>query len=217
MAKKSFIQSKERNIYSTNFFGFYDESQTKERRQISFYYCIHFDTFISSNYPELKTIKPISDFLKACNKIQQHYPTIFNQAAVACEIKTIFTPYQETPPLLLKVVKYLPSYRATKPHYDGTVFSLFLNSTDNEVLHLCPYKNSFNINNFITPIRKKLHNSILLIPGILLEEFSILPTPHIVTHNNKNRYATIAFAMRPNYTTFCKQQLSPLPEYKNLE
>jgi hypothetical protein len=52
-AKEQFIRSKERDYYSTNFFGFYDESKIIKRHQISFYYSSHFHKFICSRYPEL--------------------------------------------------------------------------------------------------------------------------------------------------------------------
>ena len=57
-------------------------------------------------------------------------------------------------------------------------------------------------------------NSICLFPERLLTEFSIYPTPHIVMHSGKVRYATIAFAMRPDYIPQ-KNELSPLPNFKH--
>lgn len=46
-AKERFIRSKDRAYHSTDFFGFYDESERKEKKLISFYYSIHFHEFIS--------------------------------------------------------------------------------------------------------------------------------------------------------------------------
>ena len=187
-AKERFIRSKDKQLYSTDFFGFYDES--KQRGQIAFYYSTHFHAFINSHFPELGRAPAIARFFDACLEIQKPAIPLFEEAAQTLEVTTKFC-------ILLKVVKYFPSYVATRPHYDGSAFSLFLHSTDNESLLLAPYKSSFTTNDFSPSPRKQ--NSALLIPGALLAEFSILPTPHIVLQSGSTRFATIAFAMRPNY------------------
>lgn len=217
-AKERFIRSKEKNYYSTDVFGFYDESERKERHQIAFYYSIHFHEFICSHYPECAQVPEITRFFEACYKIQKPYGSLFDEAASELGLTTIFSSKYGHPPILLKVIKYLPSYTPTRPHYDGTAFSLFLDSTDNRSLLLSPYKSSFAVSDFSSPPKEfsRWHNrnSILLIPGTLLAEFSIYPTPHIVLQNGKTRYATIAFAMRPNYTPI-KTELSHLPNFKD--
>lgn len=210
-AKERFIRSKDRNYYSTNFFGFYDESKRDGRSLISFYYSTHFHEFIRSHYPELNQIPEIIRFFEACLEIQKPYGNLFDEAAAELGLETIFS--SKHPPILLKVVKYLPSYITSRPHYDGTAFSLFLHSTDNPSLLLAPYQSSFTIEDFSSPPRHN-QNCILLIPGALLTEFSIYPTPHIVTQSGKIRYATIAFAMRPNYIQQ-KITFSPLPNFKD--
>lgn len=187
LAKERFIRTKDRNGYSTDFFGLYDESEREGRRQIAFYYSTHFHRFICSQYPEFNRVPEIIGFLEACDEMQKPYGEIFNEAGA--EFGLVFS-------TLFKVIKYLPSYSATRPHYDGTALSLLLDSTDNESLLLSPYKSSFAVDDFSSP----QNNSILLIPGTLLTEFSIYPTPHIVVHSGKTRYAAVAFAMRPNYT-----------------
>lgn len=215
-AKERFIRSKERNYYSTDFFGLYDESKREERSQISFYYSTHFHEFMCSYYPELKQVPEIMRFFDACLEIQKTYANIFVEAAAELGLENIFASQYNHPPILFKVIKYLPSYNATRPHYDGTAFSLFLDSTDNQSLLFSPYKSSFNVDDFSTPLREfarlSNQNSILLIPGALLTEFSIYPTPHIVTHSGNTRYATIAFAMRPNYIAE-KNTLTTLPHF----
>ena len=217
-AKERFIRSKDRNYYSTDFFGFYDESEREGRSQISFYYSTHFHEFICSHYPEFNQVPEIIRFFEACREIQKPYGNLFDEAAAELGLETIFSSKYGHPPILFKVIKYLPSYIATRPHYDGTAFSLFLDSTDNQSLLLSPYKSSFTVDDFSSPLRKfsRAHNqnSILLIPGVLLTEFSIYPTPHIVTQSGKIRYATIAFAMRPNYIPQ-KTEFSPLPNFKH--
>lgn len=216
--KERFIRSKDRNYYSTDFFGLYDESKTKGRGQISFYYSIHFHQFIVSHYPELKDIPEITGFLDACFQIQEPYGNLFDKTALQLGLETIFSCSYGRPPILLKVVKYLPSYIATKPHYDGTAFSLFLDSTANQSLLLSSYKSSFTIADFFSPLRKYSREdnqySILLIPGTHLSEFSIYPTPHIVVQTGKVRYATIAFAMRP-YHASQRNEYSLLPNFKD--
>jgi hypothetical protein len=213
-AKERFIRSKDRNYYSTDFFGFYDESEREGRSQISFYYSTHFHEFICSHHPEFNQVPEIIRFFKACREIQKPYAHLFNEAAAELGLETIFASKYGHPPVLFKVIKYLPSYIATRPHYDGTTFSLFLDSTDNQSLLLSPYKSSFTIDDFSSPLRECNQNSILLIPGVFLAEFSIYPTPHIVAQNGKIRYATIAFAMRPNCISQ-KIELSPLPTFKH--
>ena len=216
--KERFIRSKDRNYYSTDFFGFYDESKREGRNQISFYYATHFHEFICSHYPEFNQVPEIIRFLETCFEIQKPYGNLFDEVATELGLETIFSSKYGRPPILFKVVKYLPSYIATRPHYDGTVFSLFLDSTDNQSLLLSPYKSSFTVDDFSSPLREfsQLHNqnSILLIPGALLTEFSIYPTPHIVAQSGKIRYATIAFAMRPNYIPQ-KTEFTPLPNFKH--
>lgn len=218
IAKERFIRSKERNYYSTDFFGFYDESERKERSQISFYYSIHFHEFICSHYPEFNQISEVIVFFKACFEIQKPYGNLFHEAAKELGLETIFSSKYNHPPILFKVIKYLSSYSPTRPHYDGTVFSLFLDSTDNQSLLLSPYKSSFIVDDFSSPLREfsqaDNRNSILLIPGVFLAEFSICPTPHIVVQSEKIRYATVAFAMRPNYIS-AKIEFSPLPNFKD--
>lgn len=211
IAKERFIRSKDRNYYSTDFFGFYDESEREGRSQISFYYSIHFHEFIGSHYPEVNQVPEIVHFFEACFEIQKPYGSLFEEAASELDLETIFASWYGHPPILLKVVKYLPSYKSIKPHYDGTVFSLFLDSTDNQSLLLSPYKSSFTVNDFSSPVREP--NSVLLIPGVLLAEFAIYPTPHIILQSGHTRYATIAFAMRPNYTPK-KIEFSPLPYFR---
>ena len=218
IAKERFIRSKDRNYYSTNFFGFYDDSEREGRNQISFYYSTHFHQFINSCYPEFNKAPEIIGFFEACLAIQKPYRNLFQEAATELGLETIFASKYGAPPILFKVIKYLPSYAATRPHYDGTVFSLFLDSTDNQSLLLSPYKSSLTVNDFASPPREfsrwPNQNSILLIPGVLLTEFSIYPTPHIVLQSGKIRYATIAFAMRPNYTPE-KTEYSPLPNFQH--
>jgi len=215
-AKERFIRSKDRNYYSTDFFGFYDESKRGERSQISFYYSVHFHEFICSHYPEFNQVPEIIRFFEACLEIQKPCENLFDEAAAELGLKTIFSSKYGHPPILLKIIKYLPAYIATRPHYDGTVFSLFLDSTDNQSLLISPYKSSFTVDDFFFPqrefSRRHNQNSILLIPGVLLTEFSIYPTPHIVTQSGKIRYATVAFAMRPNYLPQ-KNDHSPLPNF----
>lgn len=214
-AKERFIRSKEKNYYSTDFFGFYDESKRKGRDQISFYYSPHFHEFVCSHYPEFNQVPEIIRFFEACFEIQKPYRNLFEETAAGLGLETIFSSEYGQPPILFKVVKYLPSYLATRPHYDGTAFSLFLDSTDNQSLLLAPYKSSFTVDDFFSPSREfPERHSILLIPGVLLTEFSIYPTPHIVMQSGKIRYATIAFAMRPNYTPQ-KAEYSPLPNFKH--
>jgi hypothetical protein len=217
-AKERFIRSKDRNYYSTDFFGFYDESERAGRSQISFYYSTHFHEFICSHYSEFNQVPEIIRFFEACFDIQKPYGNLFDEAAAGLCLETIFSSKYGHPPILFKVIKYLPSYIATKPHYDGTAFSLFLDSTDNQSLLLSPYKSSFTVDDFSSPLREfsrgHNQNSILLIPGVLLTEFSIYPTPHIVAQNGKIRYATIAFAMRPNYIPQ-RNDFFPLPNFKH--
>ena len=215
-AKERFIRSEDRNFYSTDFFGFYDESHKGGRGQIYFYYSIHFHEFICSRYPEFKEASKIMHFLKACFEIQKPHGLVFDEAATELGLKTVFSSKYGHPPVLLKVVKYLPSYVAARPHYDGTAFSLLLDSTDNQSLLLSPYKYSITADDFFSPLRKFSRcvdqNSTLLIPGAHLEEFSIYPTPHIVASSGRARYATISFAMRPHYISQ-KSETSPLPRF----
>lgn len=213
-AKERFIRSKERNYYSTDFFGFYDESQREGRSQVSFYYSTHFHEFICSHYPECNQVSQITRFFTACFEIQKPYGNLFDEVAAELGLTTIFSSKYGHPPILFKVIKYLPSYIATRPHYDGTAFSLFLDSSDGQSLLLSSYKSSYTIDDFSSPLREFSQNSILLIPGALLTEFSIYPTPHVVAQSGKIRYATIAFAMRPNYIPQ-KMELSSLPYFKH--
>ncbi len=217
IAKERFIRSKDRKYYSTDVFGFYDESERVERGQISFYYSTHFHEFICSHYPEFSQVPELISFFEACLGIQKTYGNLFNTAAAELRLESIFSPIDGHPPILVKVIKYYPSYIATTPHYDGTAFSLFLDSTDNQLLLLSPYKSSFTVDDFYSPprefTREHDQSSVLLIPGAHLTEFSIYPTPHIVLQSGKIRYATIAFAMRPNYTPQ-KIKLTPLPSFK---
>ncbi|MBY0109769.1 MAG: hypothetical protein K2X90_01520 [Candidatus Babeliaceae bacterium] len=209
-AKERFIRSKVRNYYSTDFFGFYDESQRKGRNQISFYYSTHFHDFLCFHYPEFKSVPEIIHFLEICFEIQKPCGNLFQKAAAELGLENIFSCAYGQPPILLKVVKYFSSYNATKPHYDGTAFSLFLHSTDNQSLLFSPYKSLFSVDDFSSPFRSQ--DSILLIPGVHLIEFSIFPTPHIVLSAGKTRYATIAFAMRPDYVPQ-KYELPSLPHF----
>lgn len=212
IAKERFIRSKDRNRYSTDFFGFYDESEREGRNQISFYYSTHFHEFICSHFPEFNQIAEIISFFEACFEIQKTYSHIFSETAIDLGLEMIFSSTHGYPPILFKVIKYFPSYTTTRPHYDGTAFSLFLDSTDNQSLLLSPYKPALMVDDFSAPLRHH-QNSILLIPGVLLAEFSIYPTPHIVIQSGKTRYSTVAFAMRPNYMPQ-KIDFTVLPNFK---
>lgn len=212
IAKERFIRSKERTIYSTDVFGFYDDSTKEGRSQISFYYSTHFHAFISSRFPEFNQIPEMIRFFETCDKIQTSYESLFQEAAAELGLEGIFEANGGRVPILFKVIKYLPSYVAIRPHYDGTMFSLFLDSTDNQSLLLSPYKASYTIYDFTSPVRQFPENSILLIPGTLLSEFSLYPTPHIVSSSGRARYATIAFAMRPSYFSQ-KNEFTFLPRF----
>jgi hypothetical protein len=217
-AKERFIRSKDQHYYSTNFFGFYDELQTQGCSQISFYYSVHFHEFICSVYPEFTQVVPLMRFFEICFEIQNSYAALFEHAAAQLDLQMIFSSQYGHVPILFKVVKYFPGYRASRPHYDGTAFSIFLDSTDNTSLLLAEYKPLLTVDDFFTPVRKfsreSHQNSILLIPGSLLTEFCIWPTPHIVISQDKTRYATIAFAMRPDFLQQ-KNELAVLPSFKN--
>ncbi len=217
IAKEQFIRSSDRNYYGTDFFGFYDESNRKGRDQISFYYSAHFHQFVSSHFPEFNEVPEISSFLESCFRIQKTYGHLFIEAAFDLNLETLFMLHSENlPPLLFKVIKYLPSYIPTRPHYDGSALTLFLHSTDNQSLLLSPYKSSFTIADFSSPSRKSLNQfgepAMVLIPGSHLTEFSLFPTPHIVVQSNKTRYATVAFAMRADYKV-PKTKFSLLPKF----
>lgn len=216
LAKERFIRSKDKAYYSTDFFGLYDESNRRGRDQISFYYSTHFHEFINSHYPEFKQVPEIIQFLNACHQIQEPYREIFEEAAKELGLEEIFSSKYNHPPILLKVIKYLPSYSPTRPHYDGSAFTLFLDSTDPQALLLSPYKSSFTLEDFSSPQKFFSQNpnqsSIFLIPGALLTEFLIFPTPHFVSQSGKTRHATIAFAMRPSYTA----QIAPLSFLPNI-
>lgn len=204
-AKERFLRSKDRQEYSTDFFGFYDESEREGRRQIAFYYAPHFHDFLYSRYPEFNQISEITLFLESCRALHATNSDIIETTATEIGLTSLSQ--------LLKIVKYLPSYNATKPHYDGTAFSLFLDSTDNASLLLSPYRSAYSVEDFLTPMRE-CSSSLLLIPGALLTEFSIYPTPHIVVQSGQTRYATIAFAMRPHFLQ-PKIELAPLPHFKD--
>lgn len=211
-AKERFIRSKARNFYSTDFFGFYDESEREKRNQISFYYSTHFHEFLDSHYPEFNQAPEILHFLEACFAMQKPHENLFREAANGLNLEITTSEYDH-PPVLIKVIKYLPSYSATTPHYDGSAFSLFLDSTDNQSLLLSPYKSSPTLEDFYSPQRHfPRGNSMLLIPGAYLAEFAIFPTPHIVIPSGQTRYATVAFAMRPNYIPQ-KIELPSLPVF----
>ena len=98
------------------------------------------------------------------------------------------------------------------------MFTFFLDSTDNQSLLVSPYKSSFSVDDFAAPVRTFCRsydqNSLVLIPGTLLADFSIQPTPHIVMHSGETRHAAIAFAMRP-YHVSLKQEFTDLPIFKN--
>lgn len=218
IAKERFIRSEYRKYYSTDFFGFYDESARIGRSQIAFYYSEHFQDFIFLHYPAFKQIPQITNFFAMCFAMQQSSRNVFSDAAVQLDVENVFASKYGHLPVLLKVIKYFPSYNVCRPHYDGTAFSLFLDSTDNQSLLLSPYKSKFTEDDFFCPVRtfarSNNQNSMLLIPGTFLTEFSIHPTPHIVAQNGNIRYATIAFAMRPYYT-LQKNNFSLLPDCKS--
>ncbi|HEY5236056.1 MAG TPA: hypothetical protein VIJ14_07760, partial [Rhabdochlamydiaceae bacterium] len=88
-AKERFIRSKDRNYYSTDFFGFYDESKRAERSQISFYYSTHFHEFICSRYPEFNQVSEIIHFFEACREIQKPYESLFEEAAAELGLEAI--------------------------------------------------------------------------------------------------------------------------------
>lgn len=216
IAKERFIRTKDRDFYATDFFGLYDESARIGRHHISFYYSIHFHDFLCSFYPEVCKTPQVMAFLNACREIQKPYGIVFQQAAADLGAPDIFSSTYGHPPLLLKVMKYLPAYIPMQPHYDGTVFSLFLDSSESQSLLLSPYKASFEIQDFLAPkrtyARLNYQNSILLIPGMLLPDIAIFPTPHIVAQSGVVRFSTIAFALRPFYRPE-KRECTQLPNF----
>ncbi|HVY54075.1 MAG TPA: hypothetical protein VHA13_06100, partial [Gammaproteobacteria bacterium] len=113
-AKERFIRTKERNYYSTDFFGFYDESKKIGRSQISFYYSKHFHEFMCTNFPEFKQVPEIMDFFQICREMQKPYADLFTQAAIELGLQAQFFCTDE-PPILFKVIKYLPAYEPSRP------------------------------------------------------------------------------------------------------
>lgn len=212
-AKERFIRLKDKNVYSSEVCGFYDESKIKQRCQISFYYSTEFHQFICANYPELSAIPQITYLFEACLKIKTAYQHIFTDTVTELGLKPVLVSEDTTFPILIKVVKYLPSYFPTRPHYDGSTLTLLLDSTNTQSLLLSPYKSSFIVDDFTAPLDEfSRKSSILLIPGSLLTEFSIFPTPHIIAASGKTRYATVAFAMRSHYQAE-EIHLSSLPNF----
>lgn len=215
-AKEKFIRLKIRNYYATDSFGFYDESEDKQRNQISFYYATDFHLFVCSLYPEINDIPELISFFEACFHIQNPYGKLFNQVAENLDIHDLFLKDQN-PPVLFKVVKYLPSYTPIKPHYDGTVLTLLLHSTNPQALLLSTYKNALSVDDFYLPHRKieasDTIRSMLLIPGTLLFQYGINPTPHVVVSSPQARYAAIAFAMRP-YGSSSVDTFTSLPDFR---
>jgi hypothetical protein len=194
-AKERFIRSKAQRRYGTDFFGLYDESQRPIRSQVSFYYSTHFHDFIRTHFPELKKFPALMQFLDLCREIQQPYHELFKSSAAELGLPEL---WHYDVPILFKVVKYLPGYGVSKPHYDGTALSIFAHSTDNASLRIAAYKSPLTVDDFFCPTRSN-QNPIVLVPGTLLAEHAIWPTPHIVLPSSSIRYATIAFAMRPDY------------------
>lgn len=219
-AKERFIRSPGRNLYATNFFGLYNESAQGTASQIAFYYAKHFHAFICARYPELNHIPEIGTFLEACHEIEQPYGSVFAQTAAELKLDHIFKDNSGQAPILLKLVKYLPTYAPSRPHYDGSAFSLFIDSTNPQALLLAPYKSTYTVQDFAAATRQlyagENQDTVLLIPGTLLSEFTINPTPHIVVASSQTRYATIAFAMRPNYVS-SHNKFADLPIFKSVE
>lgn len=214
--KERFIRSKDRAHYATDFFGLYDESKT--RQQIAFYYSVHFHRFILDRYPEFYKARPLICFFETCYRLSKSYDLIFTEAFKDLNIESLFSLEAQKSSILFKVIKYLPSYCPTKPHYDGSVLSLLVDSTDSSALLLSPYKSLFLVEDFHKPARKFLRkedqNSMLFIPGSFLKTFDIDPTPHVVIQSKKTRYAAVCFSMSP-YICSSNIQNTALPYFKN--
>ena len=90
IAKERFIRSENRNYYSTDFFGFYDESEREGRNQISFYYSTHFQDFIFSHYQDVKQVPQIIKYFASCLAIQQSSRNLFNEVAAQLSVENIF-------------------------------------------------------------------------------------------------------------------------------
>ncbi len=217
-AKERFIRSSDQALYGTDFCGWYDDSLVSGRHQISFYYSIHFHTFLSVQYPEIIKQPEIQNFLQQCFDIQKPCHDFFKAITMQLGIESIFSSTSFQVPILFKVVKYFQNYNVTKPHYDGTAFSLLLDSTHDESLFISGYKPILTEQDFFSVHKNVASNryqsSMLLIPGTLLTEFCIYPTPHLVMHSGQIRYATIAFAMRPNFIA-PKIEFALLPNFKS--
>ncbi len=219
IAKEAFLRSKYKNYYATDIFGWYDESHVQGRRQIAFYYSVHFHQFVIAHCPELRTIPAIIDFFSLCYALQQSYEELSMFVAHGLGIQDLFACTDGKPPLLLKLVTYLPSYYPTRPHYDGSAFTLLCDSTDHQSLLVASYQPALTANDFFVPRKTLLQScdssSIIVIPGSFITDFSIYPTPHVVQHSGVTRYATIIFAMRPYYTPE-KKEFCALPIF-NIE
>ena len=217
-AKERFIRSKDKVLYGTDFLGWYDDSLLSTRHQISFYYSIHFHQFLSENYPDILKQPNIQNFFQKCFEIQRPCNDFFKEVAQQLGLDSIFLSTGYQVPILLKVIKYFEAYNVSSPHYDGTAFTLFLDSTDNQSLLLSPYKSMLVEQDFFSVFKNFVttadQSSMLLIPGTLLTEFFMYPTPHIVQHSGQIRYATVAFAMRPNFI-FKKREFTILPNFKS--
>lgn len=202
-AKERFIRSKDKACYGTDICGFYEESKT--RQQIAFYYSAHFHRFIVNQYKEFNKAPVLLHFLEACHAIEKRYDEIIQSAFNSLSIEPSGFLEDLKAPRILKVIKYLPSYYPIMPHYDGSIFSFLLDSTDATSLLLSPYKSSFVREDFKVPertfLRKEDQNSILLLPGAFLKQLGINPTPHVVVQSGKTRYATVLFVMRPGVSS----------------
>lgn len=220
LAKERFIRSKSSSFYGTDFFGLYDQSHIPSKAQIAFYYSVSFHQFLMTHFQELYNIPALHNFLEACYAIQEPSHDLFFYAAEELQLNTMFRlQHQEDIPILYKIVKYLPHYMHTKPHYDGTVFSLFLHSTDPQAVLVAPYQELLTIEAFKAPVRTlsnlDAQQSMILILGGLLTDYGMYPTPHIVVATGQTRYATIAFAMRPHYIR-PKIEFAALPSFYNI-
>lgn len=205
-AKERFLRSKWKDLYSTDFFGLYDESERKGRHQISFYYSVHFHDFLEMYYPDIMQVPTIAQFLAMCRIIQQPCTALFSW------VQDDLQYHDHHLSVLLKVMKYFPDYAPVKPHYDGSVVTCFLDSTDTHSLLVARYGTSLTPGNFIIPNRALFAKTMLVIPGAFLSKPDLYPTPHIVVYSGQTRYATIAFGMPDNYKS-TKQQWASLPDF----
>lgn len=200
--------------------GFIDGSKSGKSNKNYIHFNDDYWAFLEQHKDKLERIDEFNELMLGLRDISITSREVMRQAILrfpdlSMEVKKDLS---ENFLLITKVVHYKGGEDfLSHPHYDFSAFTIMLHNSDDSVLRIAPpQKEPINWSSYKNIDRKMLNSSIFL-PGRALKIFGLSKndgTSHAVLPSEKERFATILFAMIP-YKEIDYSQIRTKVNYNN--